>query len=658
MMQRQAAHTAASDAQREWFTAAELADLALPGLPADKRSLNRRARHERWAARIGADGAPLARPRGGRGGGLEFHLSLLPGQTRIELARRGITAESPMQEVTETPSEAAWRWLGQQNTKTKAEAERRLAIVGEVDLLCQAGQTKSSAVAAIASIHTVGKATLWNWLDMIKGTPRHDWLPALAPRRQGGGREAEIDAELWQLFKSDYLRQSAPTLSICYAKVAEVARLRGVSIPSEAAFRRKAKREIDPDVLLLARKGPEALRRAQPAQRRTVAELHALEVVNMDGHKFDVFVIPPQGGKPTRPIMIGIQDVYSRKLLAWRIGTSETAWMTRLVFADLFGNFGIPGYVHFDNGRAFASKWITGGKKFGRFRFTDKDTDPAGLLTTLGIGSSFTLPYRGQSKPIERAWRDLCDSIARCAAFEGAYTGNNTVNKPENHGKTAVPWDVFVAEVERGIAFHNARFGRRTEIAKGRSFDVAFAESYARAPISQASEHHLRTALMMGENVRVNKQTGEIALFGNRYYSPGWAHLRGELVTVRFDPDNLHRELHLFDLAGKYLTAFALYGDVGFHDIEGAKAAGRMVAEVKKQTKALLEAEQLLTAAQVALVQSGNRAPAPQLPAPGATRIVRQRGNQAVALADLPEPALPEPKDNLISLFGRVKPLD
>src|SRR5690606_12683317 len=40
----------------EWFTAAELAELALPGLPADKRSINRRAQDERWSIRTGADG--------------------------------------------------------------------------------------------------------------------------------------------------------------------------------------------------------------------------------------------------------------------------------------------------------------------------------------------------------------------------------------------------------------------------------------------------------------------------------------------------------------------------------------------------------------------------------------------------------------------------
>ncbi len=42
-------------------------------------------------------------------------------------------------------------------------------------------------------------------------------------------------------------------------------------------------------------------------QRRSVEELHALECVNVDGHKFDVFVTPPGGGKPVRPIMVAIR---------------------------------------------------------------------------------------------------------------------------------------------------------------------------------------------------------------------------------------------------------------------------------------------------------------------------------------------------------------
>ena len=61
-----------------WFSAAELAELDLPGLPGDKRSITRRAQDERWHSRADAQGDLLVRPRKGRGGGNEFHASVLP----------------------------------------------------------------------------------------------------------------------------------------------------------------------------------------------------------------------------------------------------------------------------------------------------------------------------------------------------------------------------------------------------------------------------------------------------------------------------------------------------------------------------------------------------------------------------------------------------
>src|SRR3546814_20316821 len=77
-------------AGRTWFSAAELADLKLPGLPTVKRKVNERASDERWAFRVNTAGDPLARPRAGRGGGLEYHLDVLPASARLELVTRGI----------------------------------------------------------------------------------------------------------------------------------------------------------------------------------------------------------------------------------------------------------------------------------------------------------------------------------------------------------------------------------------------------------------------------------------------------------------------------------------------------------------------------------------------------------------------------------------
>ncbi|QRY97116.1 DDE-type integrase/transposase/recombinase [Sphingomonas paucimobilis] len=158
-----------------------------------------------------------------------------------------------------------------------------------------------------------------------------------------------------------------------------------------------------------------------------------MEAVNIDGHKFDVFCRWPDG-RIGRPMMVTIQDIYSRKILAWRVDESESALSTRLVFADLFTTWGIPKACLMDNGRAFASKTITGGAKT-RFRFKIKDEEPTGVLTALGIAIHWATPYRGQSKPIERAFRDLCDTIAKHPALAGAYTGNKPDAKPRITGR-------------------------------------------------------------------------------------------------------------------------------------------------------------------------------------------------------------------------------
>jgi hypothetical protein len=630
-----------------WFTAAELAELALPGLPADKRGINRRADAERWASRLGPDNRLLVRTRKGRGGGVEFHASLLPGEARIELARRGIMRTAPAEPSAQT---TAWSWYDSQSARVKAEATRRLAIVTEIQLLVEAGTKISAAVPITAAQHKVGASTIFTWLRLIDGLPRADWLPALAPRRKGGGAEVEIHEELWEAFKADYLRLSKPTLTSVCRRVGKIAAQMGVSMPSERTFRRRVERDIPAEVLMLRREGTEALRRAVPANRRTVAELQAMEWVNVDGHKFDVFVRTPDG-RIVRPMMVAIQDVFSRKMLAHRIGTEESAVLTRLAFADLFRDWGIPGHVVLDNGRAFASKWITGGTRT-RFRFKVRDEEPMGLLPGLGVKTHFTIPYRGQSKPIERAFRDLCDSIAKHPAFEGAYTGNSPMAKPENYGSRAIEWDRFCAVVAEGLADHNAQTGRRTETAQGRSFDEVFAASYAVAPIQKVVDPAvLRMALLAADQKLINRQTGVLELEGNRYWHPQMFAHRGERVTVRFDPDNLHTSVHLYDVQGRYLMEAMLLADTGFGTSAGAKETAKRHANVKRHAKELEAAERLLSPEEVAALQAG---PRPVVtPEPSVVRPVRHAA--ATAQADATKSAAEAGKGAPLTVLERQR---
>lgn len=638
---------------QEWFTASELADLALPGLPIDKRSINRRAREENWQMRSSAVGDALSRPRIGRGGGIEFHISLLPGTAQIALAERGIAPALTQPAPTQTTSEGAWRWYDTQNAKVKAEAEFRANIVAKIELLEAAGMTRTAAMSEASREHGIATSTLWSWMNLVRGTAASDRLPALAPRRQGGGRQADVHPALWAMFVGDYLRASRPTLKSCYDRTADKAAEMGLSLPSEKTLKRKLENEIPRSVIINRREGPEALRRSIPATRRTIEHLHALEIVNIDGHKFDNEVIPPDGGDPVRPIMVAIQDIYSSKILAWKLDLSENAIQTQLVFRDLFENYGIPKAVLLDNGRAFASKKISGGAPT-RFRFKIKEDEPVGVLVALDINPVWALPYRGQSKPIERAFRDMADRIARHPAMEGAYTGNSIANKPHNKGSRAIEWDEFTAHVERGIKRHNAQLGRRGRHYAGRSFDDVFAASYATAPIRKATPEQLRMALLTAQPRRINADTSELEMFGNRYWCEAMHALAGQKVMVRFDPQDLHSEVYLYDLERRFLMVAPLLTDFGFNKEAGAVAAAKRVANFRKRTRELEEMEQILEAEAVAAMQVD--APEFITPQPGAIRLVHGRGG-AVRKAVV-EPQLPEPKSEVISIMGRLRPDD
>ena len=85
---------------------------------------------------------------------------------------------------------------------------------------------------------------------------------------------------------------------------------------------------------------------------------------------------------------------------------------------------------------------------------------------------------------------------------------------------------------------------------------------------------------------------------------------RREPVTVRFDPDDLHSEVHVYDLEGRYLTAAPLLVDTGFADAAGAKEAAKRLSAYRKSAKAKAEAEELISADALAELQAGAKPPA------------------------------------------------
>jgi hypothetical protein len=610
---------------KEFYTAAELAELALPGLPGTKRGINDLAISRGWQRPEYED--CNWRRRQGRGGGIEYHYRLLPDLPQMALVLRHA---QPAQMSARTQAKSAlattemWAWFERQPDARKAKARERLEMLDAAMALTRGGAAWNRALATVAMHRKVSVRALYDWWALVEFTDRADWLPYLCPRYAGGGKDADMPADAWEMLKGDYLRPEKPNVTDCIRRVRMVAAERGWELPSDRTMARRLA-GLSTTTVTLRREGQKALKALIPAQQRDRGVLHALEVVNADGHRWDVFVRWPNGDIE-RPMMTAFQDVYSGKVLAWRVDVSENWHAVRLAFGDLVERYGIPDHCLFDNGRHYASKKITGGTR-NRYRFRAREEEPEGILTSLGVQVHWATPFAGQSKPIERAFRDFAQGLAKHPKFAGAYTGNSPMAKPENYGKTAVPLDTFLEVIAEGIAEHNARAGRTGGVCRGRSFDQVFADSYAEALIRKATPEQRRLWLLAADAVTVSRRDASVELMGNRFWAEWLLPLRGRKVTVRFDPEFLQEPLHVYRADGAYLGTAECLEAAGFLSAEAAIEHNRKRRALMKHWKAAAAIENSMSIDQVAAML-----PKIEEAAPPEARIVRPifAGNAAL----------------------------
>jgi putative transposase len=595
---------------REWFSASDLAALALPDMPATHRLVAERMRTKGWCA--AEHEGVLWRTREGRGGGIEFHFSALP--LRAQAALLGKAA--PDTERRDDARDERWDWYERLPAPKRARAEARLAALDAVLAMQRGGTGKVIAMQLVAGERGITLSTLYGWETRTHRVRRPDWLPHLADGWNGGGARAACPDEAWDMIRADYLRPEQPPFVACYRRLERVAAARGWTIPTARTLERRIN-AIPEATRTVARKGTEAMKRMYPAQERSRGHFHALQAVNADGHKWDVFVRWPDG-EIVRPVMLTWQDLYSGKVLSWRVDKTENKEATRLSFGDLVEAFGIPDKTYLDNGRQFASKWITG-RAPNRYRFKIRDEEPIGILTQMGVEIHWTEPYAGQSKPIERAFRDFATDTAKHPQFAGAYVGNNPLAKPENYGSAAVPLDTFLRVIGEEIAAHNARAGRKTAVCNGRSFDAAFAESYESAPIRRASPTQRRLWLLAAESLLSSRTDGSVTLAGNRFWAGFLTELRGTRVTVRFDPQAMQDDLAIYGPDGRFLGIAPCLEAVGFDDADAARAHARARKDWMRGVKLQADAERKMSIRDVAAMLPDSPEPAQ----PPERRVVR-----------------------------------
>ncbi|WP_419843599.1 transposase domain-containing protein [Actinobacillus pleuropneumoniae] len=595
---------------KEWFLAKEL--VGIGGLPNHATNVTRQAKKQNWEARAA---------KGVKGGGLEYHISSLPLETQQALRLQAALAEVKPPEMAQPKLNLDLvRKFNEASDKAREKAKAKTEACLQLKAFLDQGFPLMQAIEGAAKAKNVSAGSLKNWYYKVQAHPIHEWQAVLiveSGKAKKPTRKAFIEQEAWDVFLADYLRPEEPDMRACYRRTETMAKHYGWKIASFQTFQRRLVEEIPYEVILLKRKGPNAVAKLVPALRRTVKDLLAGEWINGDGYQHNVFV-KWHTGEIVRPKTWFWQDVRTRRILGYRTSISENTDSIRHALMDVIFNYGIPNTITLDNTRAAANKAMTGGIA-NRYRFKHDELDPKGIMPILGIDVHFTsILYgegHGQAKPIERAFGKggIGEKVDKRPELAGFYTGKNVLEKPDNYngGKAGVDYEVFLQALAAGIEEYNSQLKRETEMCRGElSFDQVWERDYHPTNIRQASPEQLRLLFLQAETVSI-KQNGEFTLkaagklYGltNVYWAQQLIGITDKKVVVRFDPDNLHGNTYVYDINGNFLAEAICRDAKGYGDTEAAREQNRLYKQIVKNAQAQAKALDILSAHELANLQ-------------------------------------------------------
>lgn len=168
-----------------WLTSSEIAELALPGLPTTRQNVVELAKREDWA-RFSA----LCRQRAGRGGGLEYHVTLLPVAARI--AYLGAAAPAPTAgEAIQAAPEPAPGTTG----RATLQLDGRLAVLAALKAFVRASEMKQTvAISYFVDLYNLGKIDVPAWTtELLPRLATRTVLRWLSLSREGESERLAVD---------------------------------------------------------------------------------------------------------------------------------------------------------------------------------------------------------------------------------------------------------------------------------------------------------------------------------------------------------------------------------------------------------------------------------------------------------------------------------
>ena len=553
---------------RTHFSAAELAAMKLPGLPASEQNMRTRAEREGWSF--------IEKPaRGKNGTRREFLIAALPDEARqaliTKLLHNDVSSSAgdllppavasptgssrPVEGLAggAVPSLAApaglsipapaqlkdWqRQVAEARNSLLAEVKRigasvgtesaiqtmvRLASEGGLPAHLQRLVPLANAKAGGEGKRTLSRRSLYRWLGDAKAgfaalAPRDaeklvipPWAPALMKLRA----RPQGSSLSWCL---DQMGESAPGYSTARRfldKLGNVERERGRRLPRE-------------------------LKAIRPFVRRSTAHMNPGDCYTADGHTFDAEVAHPAHGKPFRPELTGVLDVATRKCVGWSAGLAESTWAVMDAVRHAVETCGIPALFYVDNGSGYKNAC--------------QAEEVIGFADRVGYEMTHSLPYNSQARGIiERAHQTIWVRAAKeLPTYMGADMDREAKQKvfklTRAHVATAgsspllMPWSDFTAWCQAKVDAYNARphrslpkirdadTGRLRHMSPNEAWGAAIASGWEPVLPTAHERDDLFRPYRLAKVIR-----GEVRLFNNLYFSPALEEHHGDQVQVGYD---------------------------------------------------------------------------------------------------------------------------
>lgn len=394
-----------------WLSAQEIADAAkaglMPGLPTAERSIRRLAERENWAA------SRKSRIRKGRegGGGLEYHIDLLPRGVRLTWLAHHLPLEASdlRPPLTDGPTSdsvdarAVFLRLAE-----RFKAQNGLPQVASDGLFCEIVNSGSLNLPdwLNGAVSSISNRTLARWrkamaeTGAIARTGRPKGSGILDRAHDGAVRELILAAIASQPFlKAKHVRalvrdRFGPELELVDEKTGEVRR---VPVPTIRMFQVALKEwRVEYKNELMRLTDPDGYRsKVEFTATGSQKAARLNEVWQIDASPADVMLT---GGRHSIYMAV---DVYSRRAIVLASKTPRASAVGLLIRKCLM-DWGVPERIKTDNGSDFVA------------RQTQR------LFGALGVEIELSPPYQPKSKGIvERAIGTFQRDLATCPGFIG-----------------------------------------------------------------------------------------------------------------------------------------------------------------------------------------------------------------------------------------------